>query len=184
MMQAKFGRYAPIAIVAVGFFILPFLVHRLFPTTLPATMPALHEPQALPSIEFHDGDGEPLTLAHFRGRVILLNVWATWCRPCKAEMPSLNALAAHFQNGQFTIVPLSVDLSGAVAVRGYYKHLALDRLPIYLDPKSQAMHTLGVIGIPTTLLIDREGKEVARQIGPLQWDAPAVVDELSKIVKP
>jgi len=181
-MRAKFGRYAPIVVVAAGFFILPFVIHRLFPSSLPATMPVVHEPRPVVAIGFQDGEGQGLTLERFRGRFVLLNVWATWCGPCKAEMPSLNALAVHFPDDQLAIVPLSVDLSGAALVRGYYRELALDRLPIYVDPQSQAMHALGVIGIPTTLLIDRDGREIARQIGPLQWDAPAVIDGIAKTI--
>jgi len=178
----KLSRYAPIAIIAIGFFVLPFLVHRLLPNTLPAAMPALHEPRPMAPIEFQDADGQQLTLKRFRGRFVLLNVWATWCEPCKAEMPSLNALAAHFAGDELAIIPVSVDLSGAVVVRGYYREFALDRLAIYVDPQSQAMHALGVIGIPTTLLIDRDGREIARQIGPLQWDAPAVVDGIARMI--
>ena len=181
-MRATFGRYAPIVIVAAGFFILPFIVHRLFPTTLPATLPAVHEPRPVPPIDFQDADGRKLTLERFRGRFVLLNVWATWCGPCKAEMPSLNALASHIPEGALAVVPVSIDLSGAVAVRRYYQQLALDKLPIFVDPQSEAMHALGVIGIPTTLLIDRDGREIARQIGPLQWDAPAVIDGIAKII--
>jgi len=181
-MQAKLARYAPIIIVAIGFFVLPILIHRLFPTALPASMPALHEPRPVPAIEFKNGDGQSVTLDRFHGRAVLLNIWATWCGPCKAEMPSLNALAAHFPDSDLAIVPISVDLSGAVAVRGYYKQLTLDKLPIYVDPQSKAMHALGVVGIPTTLLIDRDGRETARQLGALQWDAPAVIDGIAKIV--
>ena len=159
------------------------LARKLFPPDLPATMPALHAaPLALPAIEFQDAVGNKVTLERFRGRFVLLNIWATWCGPCKAEMPSLNALAAHMPAKNFAIVPISVDVSGAVAVRGFYKDYALDRLAIYIDPASNAMHALGVIGIPTTLLIDRDGREIARQIGPLQWDAPAVVDGIARMI--
>ena len=97
-------------------------------------------------------------------------------------MPSLNALAGHFPAKDLLIVPVSIDTSGAVRVRGYYKEFGLDQLPVYLDPSSDAMHALGVIGIPTTLLINREGQEIARQVGPLQWDSQAIIDGMAKII--
>jgi thiol-disulfide isomerase/thioredoxin len=175
-------RFAPLLIIAAGFVLVPLLVHRLFPPNLPATMPALNpQPHPLPEITFTDGAGRKFTVASFRGSVVLLNFWATWCVPCKEEMPSLNALAARLPAKTLTIVPVSIDVSGASAVRAYYRQLGLDKLPVFLDPSSEAMHRLAVVGIPTTILIDRDGQEIARQIGPAQWDAPAIVDGLARL---
>ncbi len=181
MMRPAWRRLVPFLILAAGFIVVPMLVHRLFPPSLPATLPALdRQPQSLPDIEFSDDAGQKVTLARFRGKLVLLNFWATWCVPCKDEMPSLNALAARLPPGVM-IVPVSIDVSGAVTVRGYYRQLGLDRLPVFLDRDSDAMHRLAIVGIPTTLIIDRDGQEIARQVGPLQWDAPAVVDGLAKL---
>lgn len=181
MMRPAWRRLVPFLILAAGFIVVPMLVHRLFPPSLPATLPALdRQPQSLPDIEFSDDAGQKVTLARFRGKLVLLNFWATWCVPCKDEMPSLNALAARLPPGVM-IVPVSIDASGAVTVRGYYRQLGLDRLPVFLDRDSDAMHRLTIVGIPTTLIIDRDGQEIARQLGPLQWDAPAVVDGLAKL---
>jgi thiol-disulfide isomerase/thioredoxin len=182
-MQAKLRRLAPAVLLLGAFFLIPLLARSLFPDRLPDAMPALHaQPLAVPAITMTDGAGGTVTLERFRGAFVLLNVWATWCVPCKQEMPSLNALAAHFPAKDLLIVPVSIDTSGAVRVRGYYKEFALDKLPVYLDPSSDAMHALGVIGVPTTLLIDREGREIARQVGPLQWDSQAVIDGMTKII--
>ena len=161
-MQAKLRRLVPAALLFGGFILVTYLVRTVFPDRLPNSMPALHaQPRVVPAITMTDGNGGTVTLDRFRGAFVLLNVWATWCAPCKQEMPSLNALAGHFPAKDLLVVPVSIDTSGAVRVRGYYKEFALDKLPVYLDPSSDAMHALGVIGIPTTLLIDREGREIA-----------------------
>jgi thiol-disulfide isomerase/thioredoxin len=181
MMRTRLGQLAPLVVVAAGFILVPMLMHRLFPDTLPTELPALNaQPQPLPEFEFTDASGAKVTLAQFHGSMVLLNFWATWCVPCQMEMPSLNALAARM-NDMIVIVPVSVDASGATAVPGYYRRYGLDRLPVFLDPLSNAMHRLAVIGIPTTLLIDRDGREIARQVGAAQWDSPAIVEELAKL---
>jgi len=182
-MQAKLRRLAPLALALVVFAFAPYLARNFFPEELPAAMPSLHaQPLAVPGIQFKDAAGQTKTLADFRGSYVLLNVWATWCTPCKQEMPSLNALAANFPPKDLAIVPMSIDVGGDAAVNRYYRDFKLDRLAIYADPASKAMHALGVVAIPTTLLIDRDGKEIARQIGPAQWDSPAIVEGLGKIV--
>jgi|SRR5579862_1463323 len=183
-MRTKLLRLVPIVIVAAGFFLAPSLVRQFFPIQLPSTMPALHaSPRPLPAFEFRDGDGRKFTLADFRGRFVLLNFWATWCAPCKEEMPSLDALASRFPAKDLVVVPVSVDLSGVTAVRAYYKRLALDNLAVYADPTSDAMHALGVIGIPTTLLINADGLEIGRLVGAARWNAAAIVEGLSKLVE-
>jgi thiol-disulfide isomerase/thioredoxin len=183
-MRTKLLRLVPIVIVAAGFFLAPLLVRQFFPMQLPSTMPALHaSPRPLPAFEFRDGDGRKLTLADFRGRFVLLNFWATWCAPCKEEMPSLNALAARVSTKVLAIIPISVDVAGTVSVRRYYKEFALDRLSVYADPTSDAMHALGIIGIPTTLLINSDGLEIGRLVGAAQWGAPAIVEGLSKVIE-
>lgn len=173
----------PIALVVSGFIVIPPLIHKLFPPELPAAILSLHErPRQLSLIRFNDGAGRSITLNHFHGRFILLNVWATWCTPCTEEMASLNRLASLFDEKDLMIVPISVDPSGAPTVRAFYSKLDLDRLNIYVDPSKKVMHALTVIGIPTTLLIDRDGFEIGRSIGAARWDAPTSVTRISDIV--
>jgi thiol-disulfide isomerase/thioredoxin len=180
-MRTRLGQFAPLVIVAAGFILVPMLMHRLFPDTLPTELPALNaQPHPLPEFKFTDASGAKVTLARFHGSMVLLNFWATWCVPCQVEMPSLNALAARMKDA-IVIIPVSVDVSGATAVDGYYRRYGLDQLPVFLDRTSNAMHRLAVIGIPTTLLIDRDGREIARQVGPAQWDSPAIVEGLAKL---
>lgn len=119
-------------------------------------------PRELPDFQFSDVSGNDLSLSRFRGRFILINVWATWCLPCKEEMASLDRLASQVSGQDLTILPISIDVSRAAGVLGFYKRLGLKNLSIYIDPSKRVMDALSVTGIPTTILIDREGREISR----------------------
>jgi thiol-disulfide isomerase/thioredoxin len=147
--------------------------------TLAAEAPAnfiIHEtPAAIPAVEFQDNGRRPLTLADFKGKVVLLNVWATWCVSCREEMPTLDRLQATLGGPDFEVVALSIDRAGPEAVRKFYTEFGVKHLALYIDESGKANRTLGLIGLPTTLLIDRDGREVGRLIGPAEWDAPEMV---------
>ncbi len=134
----------------------------------------LPQPRALPELRFTDGDGHPLSLADFRGRPVVLNIWATWCVPCRKEMPALDRLQAAFDKSRLAVLPLSIDRQGAAVVRKFYREVGLTALGIYLDPSGKASRDVDVSGVPTTLLIDRDGREIARKLGPAEWDSPAM----------
>lgn len=141
-------------------------------------------PRALPEIRFADAAGHAMTLADFRGRVALLNLWATWCVPCRKEMPTLDRLEARLGGKDFIVVPLSIDRAGAPAVRKFYRGLGVKNLGIYADPSGRAAFALGALGIPTTLLIDRQGREIARKVGPAVWDSPSMVSLIRRRLRP
>lgn len=143
---------------------------------------AAAEPRPVPEIDFQDGEGYPRTLEDFRGRVVLLNLWASWCVPCRKEMPSLDRLQAQLGSADFEVVALSIDKSPE-AVRDFYREFRIRHLALYVDPTAQATQLLGVPGIPATLLIDRDGRELWRLMGPAQWDAPATVAHLRKYLE-
>ena len=129
-------------------------------------------PRPLPEIAFVDGAGKPVTLAAFRGRTVLLNVWATWCPPCREEMPSLDRLQKALGGPAFEVVALSIDAGGAPVVKRFYDEIGIRSLAIYVDPGMRAAGQLATPGVPTTLLIDRAGRELGRHAGPAQWDSP------------
>ena len=129
----------------------------------------------LPEIEFTDMEGKPVTLADKRGKLVLLNVWATWCPPCVREMSSLDRLQATLGGPGFEVVALSEDRAGAPVVAAFYKRLGLTALDTYLDPASRASRALKVRGLPTTVLIDRRGYELGRVVGPAEWDSDAAI---------
>jgi thiol-disulfide isomerase/thioredoxin len=157
----------------------------------PAALPAeseiafsMHEtPQPVPELRFMDGEGRKMTLDAFRGRTILLNIWATWCVPCRKEMPALDRLQAKMGNADFEVIPLSIDRDGTTKVRDFYKDVGLEHLNIHVEEKPGAVsRELKVIGVPTTLLIDREGRELGRLIGPVEWDSPETVGMIERVI--
>ena len=136
----------------------------------------LHEaPRPLPELRFEDAEGRALSLADFRGKVVLLNIWATWCGPCRREMPTLDRLQAQLGGPEFEVVALSIDRAGLEVVREFYDEIGIERLAMYIDSSGEAARDLGVLGLPTTLLVDRNGRELGRLIGPAEWDTPAMV---------
>lgn len=143
--------------------------------SVPPGMAVHEQAKALPEIAFEDGDGTVRSLDGFHGRVVLLNVWATWCGPCRREMPTLDRLQAELGGVDFEVVALSVDRAGVDAVRQFYAEIGVRHLAIYIDESMRAMRQLGVLGLPTTLLLDRGGREIARLIGPAEWDSPEMI---------
>jgi len=137
-------------------------------------------PRPLPELRFVDGAGAARSLADFRGRVILLNVWATWCVPCRKEMPALDRLQQTLGGPGFEVVALSIDRGGVFVVKDFYAELDLRALQIYVDAGGEALTKLGAVGIPLTLLVDRDGRELWRVVGPVEWDGAEVVDRLRR----
>lgn len=130
-------------------------------------------PKPAPDIRFTDLAEKPLTLADFKGKVVLLNYWATWCAPCVEEMPSLERLQTRLGGAEFTIAAVSVDRQGLSIVEPFLGRIGLKQLPIYLDRSGTSMRAFGIRGLPTTMLIDREGNEVGRLEGMANWESPA-----------
>lgn len=136
----------------------------------------MHEaPRPLPEIKFEDENGEGLTLADLRGKTVLLNIWATWCVPCREEMPTLDALEAELGGPAFEVVALSVDRAGPEVVRKFYAEIGIEHLGLYIDASMRASFDLQAPGLPTTLLIDSEGRELGRLVGPAEWDTPEMI---------
>ncbi len=136
--------------------------------------------QLIADVKFEDGKGEKRRLADFRGKVVLLNIWATWCGPCRKEMPTLDRLQSQLGSKNFEVVALSIDRGGQAAVKSFYDEINIKALAIYVDATTEAQAQLGIVGVPTTLLIDPEGREVARYTGPAEWDRPEVVDTIRR----
>jgi thiol-disulfide isomerase/thioredoxin len=137
-----------------------------------ANFTLLEPPIPAPPTAFGDGDGQRTSLRDFRGDVVLVNFWATWCAPCVAEMPSLDRLQADLKPQGLKIVAISQDRRGLDIVQPFYKGLGLDALEIYLDPKGTAAREFQIKGLPTSLLIDRRNRIVGVLQGPAEWDSP------------
>lgn len=133
------------------------------------------QPRVLPELRFVDGEGHSLSFADFRGRAILLNIWATWCVPCRKEMPALDRLQAAIDKSELLVLPLSIDRQGPPVVKQFYQELGLKSLGIYVDQSGKASGALNAVGVPTTLLVDRDGRELGRKVGPAEWDSPEMI---------
>ena len=129
------------------------------------------EPRPMLSPPFVDGEGRNLKLDDFSGRVVLLNIWATWCVPCREEMPTLDTLQARLGGDDFHVLPLSIDRGGLPVVRHFYGEIGIQNLGLYLAEDIRAMAALAVAGLPTSILVDRQGRELGRLVGPSEWDS-------------
>lgn len=128
-------------------------------------------PRPAPEAVFSGGDGNEVGLADFRGEVVLLNFWATWCIPCLAEMPALDRLqAAQGQEG-LVVIALSQDRAGAPAVVRFYEEYDFGNLGVYVDPEGKVAGAFEIGVLPTTLLIDRDGNVVGQLVGAAEWDS-------------
>ena len=129
----------------------------------------------LPAFQFFTPDNQARTLDDYRGRGVVLNLWATWCGPCVAELPTLDALAAAVAADDIVVLPLSSDAGGAASVRAFYDGHDIEHLPVLLDPGGAITSAWQVPGIPVTVIFDRTGHPRARLIGGADWSTPAAV---------
>jgi thiol-disulfide isomerase/thioredoxin len=136
-------------------------------------------PEPLPEIAFQDASGKERTLNDWRGKVVLLNLWATWCAPCRKEMPSLDRLQGELGSDRFEVVAVSVDKTGIEGARKFLDQIKVERLAVFADPTIRMGTALKAIGMPATLLIDSEGREVGRLVGPAEWDS----EEAKRLIK-
>lgn len=155
------------------------------PPELPAGLPfvAKSAPKPLPPLRFLDGAARARSLDEFRGKLVVLNVWATWCAPCREEMPALDRLQATLGGPGFEVVALSVDQQGVPLVRRFFDDLGIKSLQLYVDPSAQEGLRLAGAGLPTTLLVDRSGREIGRHLGPAKWDDSQIVEALRKMAE-
>jgi thiol-disulfide isomerase/thioredoxin len=141
-------------------------------------------PKPIATFTFQDETGAAKTLAEFKGRVVLLNLWATWCAPCRKEMPSLSQLQKELGSKDFEVVALSLDIKGLTASSAFLKEVGADNLRTYSDATSKALGTLQALGLPATILIDREGMEVGRLLGPAEWASEEAKALIATVTKP
>jgi thiol-disulfide isomerase/thioredoxin len=130
-------------------------------------------PLKVPDLAFQDASGKPLTLADWRGRTVLLNLWATWCVPCRKEMPSLDALQTRLGGPNFEVVTVNIDTRDADKPKAWLKEVGVSKLAYYADPAAKTFQDLKAIGrafgMPTTMLIDPNGCEIGTIAGPAEW---------------
>ncbi|MFX0542180.1 TlpA disulfide reductase family protein [Roseovarius sp. S4756] len=129
------------------------------------------EPKAISTASFITEDGGEATLADYEGKYILLNFWATWCAPCRKEMPMLSELQTEFSGEGFEVVTLATGRNAVPAIEGFFDEIGVTNLPMHRDPKQRVARDMGVLGLPITVIIDPEGREVARLQGDAHWSS-------------
>ncbi len=140
------------------------------------------QPRVIASFEFMDRNGMPVRLSDFNDWHVLLNVWATWCPPCRNEIPALDRLKSILERDpHITVMALSVDVAGFEQLQAFYDAYDLKNLALYRGNEQTVMGALAIGGLPTTLLLDYQGQEVGRLISPTEWDAPDVIATLKAI---
>jgi thiol-disulfide isomerase/thioredoxin len=135
--------------------------------------------QMLPNLTFQAPDGKVMTLADMRGRMLLVNLWATWCAPCRKEMPALDKLQAELGGADFEVVTINIDQRNLDRPKTFLAEVGVTRLAYYADPSAKVFQQLRAVdravGMPTTLLIDANGCELAYLAGPAEWSSPEAV---------
>jgi thiol-disulfide isomerase/thioredoxin len=140
-------------------------------------------PQPVPDAAFLSADGTPHRLADFKGRGMVINLWATWCAPCVAEMPSLEVLSKALAPLDIAVLPLSSDRGGANTVQAWFDAHNVTGLPVLLDPKGALARAVNARGIPTTLIVNKSGQIVARLEGAADWGSPEAQALVRKLVE-
>jgi len=125
----------------------------------------------VPSTTFVTIDGETRQISDYHGQYVLLNLWATWCAPCRKEMPQLSALQEEFGGANFQVVTIATGRNPPPALKKFFADIGVDNLPLHRDPKQQLARQMGVFGLPVVMLINPDGKEIGRLTGPAEWDS-------------
>ena len=139
------------------------------------------QPFPAPAVSLTDSAGHSFDLADLRGKLVLVNLWATWCEPCLREMPSLERLQSRLGE-RIAVLAVSEDRGGNKTVEPFIAKLGLKSVKIYSDPKSEVGHAFGARGLPTSFLIDREGKVLGRVEGAAEWDSPKILGVLEPLL--
>jgi len=153
---------------------------------VPATAGSAEDPAMRPplpsGLTFLDGSSMPLPLAHFRGQVLVMNFWATWCAPCLKEMVYLDRLQGDLKGEPLRVLPISEDKGGIPVAKAYLERQKLTFLHPFADPTASLAEALKVVGLPTSLIVDKEGRLVQRVEGPYEWDSPPILKRIRELV--
>lgn len=132
---------------------------------------------------FHDLLGKNLKISNYKGNFIILNIWATWCIPCREEMPSLDRLQHSFENEKLVVLPISQDRAGKRLVKNFYKEMKIKNLGIFIDSPGNAKRMVGAFMLPTTIVIGPDGVEIGRLLGGANWDSKEAVSLMRNLLR-
>lgn len=129
------------------------------------------EPAAVSDIAFTDASGVEHRLAEWKGKIVAVNFWATWCAPCRKELPALDALNRDLGGDDFAVVTIATGRNPLPAIERLFDEVGVRTLPVLLDPKQDLARDMAVFGLPVTVILDRDGREIARMTGDAEWDS-------------
>ncbi|MGA7807056.1 thiol:disulfide interchange protein TlpA [Bradyrhizobium sp.] len=145
-------------------------------------------PLRLPDLAFDDADGKPRKLSDWRGKTVLVNLWATWCVPCRKEMPALEGLQSRLEGPKFEVVAINIDTRDPDKPKAFLRNAKLTRLGYFNDPNAKVFQDLKAIGralgMPTSVLVDGQGCEIATIAGPAEWDSDDAVKLVTAAMTP
>lgn len=168
---------AVVAGLAVLYVMMPAPVHDAAHPPQPlAKLAVAQSPKSIPDVAFSDASAKRLGLADFKGRYVLLNLWATWCGPCVKELPALARLSRAVPADKLTVVAVNVGRSDAAETKAFLAKHKADALNVYVDGNVALMRAFTAYGLPVSVLIDPQGREIARATGAAEWDAPEAVE--------
>jgi thiol-disulfide isomerase/thioredoxin len=147
----------------------------------PSPFEVFSPPVNAPTVSFKSPDGNTLGLEQWKGRVLVLNIWATWCGPCVREIPSLDRLSKKVRDAGIDVIAVSQDKGGSEKSRSFFEINKVELLSAYSDPQGTLSQSFGVRGMPTTLILDTQGRVVARLEGEAEWDSDAIVESLRSL---
>lgn len=133
------------------------------------------------SISYYDGDGQETNLSQYQGKTLVLNFWATWCAPCRKEMPSLSELQKQLGDDTFTVVTIATMRNSPKSIQEFFDKIDVENLSQYNDSKGALSRSMGVLGLPTTLIVSKSGHELGRLLGDADWASPEAIELMSAI---
>ena len=139
-------------------------------------------PKEVTEIPFETSDGGTETLADYKGKIVVLNFWATWCAPCRKEMPMLSDLQAQLGSDEFEVITIATGRNPPQAMKAFFDEIGVDNLPLHRDPRSAMAREMGVLGLPITMILDRDGTELARLVGDARWNSDSAVAILKTLI--
>ncbi|SLN21280.1 Thiol:disulfide interchange protein TlpA [Roseovarius litorisediminis] len=140
------------------------------------------QPKAVSDARFEREDGSQGTLADFRGKYTVLNFWATWCAPCRAEMPMLSDLQTRMGGENFQVITIATGRNPAPAMKKFFDEIGVSNLPLHRDPQSALAREMGVFGLPITVLLDKNGMEIGRLLGDAEWNSDSAQSIIQALI--
>ena len=141
-------------------------------------------PRPVPDTPFLSAEGGEARLSDYAGRHVLVNFWATWCAPCRKEMPMLSQIQEEFGGARFEVVTIATGRNAPPAIKSFFEDIGVDNLPMHRDPTQELAREMGVLGLPITVILDPENREIARMLGDADWSGDSARALIAALISP